>query len=319
MLISLCEQRFDAYAVSQICEYARDAGVYFYPVPMAEVITRLAKEQPRVALSLYNSRNIYLSRMPDLLCDLIKDGAHSLEIFKMLQRPDPDCDVPIGKRENFKNDMTQGKIDLLHDCADAFSKQEQSSPRTRFRNVYLCYRYLKDRAAPMSPLMSRALVRAGITNYLTAGINVSQKQAKWVLEVVERIEGHDIAQELDTLVWRWMQKVFAAWNKRTGGMKRPHLPPPHTRFTRRISGVLKGVRPSEWEMDHAKVPRRIRWYLDNGKLSYSNLDTVFHKRLRIKFRRLPLKSTNLRPEVGRLHVESRNSPSKFRRLLLQPE
>jgi hypothetical protein len=285
MIMSLCEQMYGPQALSQMCEHARASGVYFYPPLAEETIARLGTQEPQVALSLYKSRSIQVSRVPELLPTLIEDGVHSLDIFKLLHQDDPHHYLPLEKRTTHTNSMTQERLHLIHECANAFSKQTKYSFRTVYRNVYLCYRFCSSRGAPIHGMMSRALVRAGITNYLAAGLNVSQTQVKWVLDVVDKVEGREVAQELDELVSSWMKKVYDQWNKHNKGLKRTRNPLPDVKFRRGKDGLLKGVPPYMHEMDYANIPRKIRQYLGTGEWNYSNIDAVFQKKLQTTFRK----------------------------------
>ncbi|TKA22350.1 hypothetical protein B0A50_08169 [Salinomyces thailandicus] len=92
-------------------------------------------------------------------------------------------------------------IDLVHLIAYHWAKQERYNSRICFRRVWDCCRFLQDRGAPLSILMSRALVKAGIlrplqeTKYLTLG------PVRYIMKLVTRLEGEHVAQRLDKLVF----------------------------------------------------------------------------------------------------------------------
>jgi hypothetical protein len=127
--------------------------------------------------------------------------------------------------------------------------------------------------------MSRALVRAGITNYLSAGINVSKEQVKWVISIVAKVEGDEVAKKLDELAWGWMERVYAGYTKRHGLKKREMTPRPRVKVEREKNGLLKGVVPFARARDEGRYPRRTRWYKANGTVKYTDLDEMFGKQL----------------------------------------
>lgn len=95
-------------------------------------------------------------------------------------------------------------VDLVHRVAFAFAKQEHLPPRKAFRRVWECYRFLKDRSAPVGSLISRALVTAGVIRPLKMGVRVSTEELRFTLSVVEKVEGKDVAAQLD-------RKVLEIW------------------------------------------------------------------------------------------------------------
>ncbi|TKA62302.1 hypothetical protein B0A55_11882 [Friedmanniomyces simplex] len=96
--------------------------------------------------------------------------------------------------------LQSAHIDLAHLAAYAWAKQENTPSRVAFRRVWEVYRFLQDRGAPLSALMSRSLVRAGVVRPIQEGKNVSLAQMKYILALVQRLEGDDVAADLDRLV-----------------------------------------------------------------------------------------------------------------------
>ncbi|KAK1817486.1 hypothetical protein LTR12_008127 [Friedmanniomyces endolithicus] len=104
-------------------------------------------------------------------------------------------------RETPRLALQPAQVDLAHLVAYAWAKQEHTSSRVAFRRVWEVYRFLQDRGAPLSPLMSRSLVRAGIAQPMQEGKNVSLAQVKYIIAIVQRLEGKEAAAYLDRLVW----------------------------------------------------------------------------------------------------------------------
>ncbi|KAI7614060.1 hypothetical protein KC343_g10645 [Hortaea werneckii] len=92
-------------------------------------------------------------------------------------------------------------IDLVHLIAYAYATQPQTSSRVSFRRVWDCYRFLQDRGAPLSQLLSRSLVQAGLLRPLQERKYLPLEQTRFVLGLVSKLEGPEVAQRLDHLVW----------------------------------------------------------------------------------------------------------------------
>ncbi|KAI6953494.1 hypothetical protein KC321_g16929, partial [Hortaea werneckii] len=90
---------------------------------------------------------------------------------------------------------------LVHLIAYAYATQPQTSSRVSFRRVWDCYRFLQDRGAPLSQLLSRSLVQAGLLRPLKERKYLPLEQTRFVLGLVSRLEGPQVAQPLDHLVW----------------------------------------------------------------------------------------------------------------------
>lgn len=105
--------------------------------------------------------------------------------------------------------LSPSHIDLVHRVAFSFSKKEELSTRVAFRRVWECYRFLKDRSAPIGSLMSRALVSAGVIRPLKMGVRVVKEELRYILSIVEAIEGKEVAHQLDRKILEiWQGKVL---------------------------------------------------------------------------------------------------------------
>jgi hypothetical protein len=156
----------------------------------------------------------------DLLLKLIEKGkTHGEKIFEMLLRYHPEERIPIGQREHRRLNINQEHVVLVHNVAYAFASSKHLSPRTAFRRVWECYRFLRDRRAPLQPLISRALVKTGLSRPLTESERLSETQVKYIISVVEQVEGPAIAREVDRIVWdAWEWTLKRQWSH--------SLPPP---------------------------------------------------------------------------------------------
>ncbi|KAL1639507.1 hypothetical protein SLS58_007939 [Diplodia intermedia] len=176
----------------------------------AAVIEAMSEENPRQALKFFKSiPDVSLSLCPRLPLRLIEHGSLPRdELFALLDRNDPLARVPPEHRHTMTNSLSTLRLELVHIIAHAYANQTAFPTRHRFRNVYFCYLWLRDRKAPLQPLFAKALVRAAVTAPLENREWVSTIKLRWVLRLVREIEGAEVAGELDRLVWRWRGDVI---------------------------------------------------------------------------------------------------------------
>ena len=149
----------------------------------------------------------------ELLLELIEGGrTHGEKIFEMLNRYHPQERIHYLFRKHYKLAIKQEHVDLVHKVAYAFAESSHLRPRTAFRRVWECYRYLCDRRAPLEPTLSRALVKAGISRPLRESNRLSEAQVKYVISIVDKIEGADVAKEVDRITWdAWQRCLESQW------------------------------------------------------------------------------------------------------------
>ncbi|KAK5731513.1 hypothetical protein LTR17_011311 [Elasticomyces elasticus] len=146
--------------------------------------------------------SLSLLAVPDLPMQLIEAGLGSPDrIFRLLNRR-TSLEVPSAESRHTRTlPLHPAQIDLAHLVAYHWAKHPGSEARVAFRRVWETYRWLRDRGAPLSPLISRALVRAGVLRQMGEGKNVSLSQLRYVLGIVARVEGDQVAVDLDGMVW----------------------------------------------------------------------------------------------------------------------
>lgn len=162
---------------------------------------------------------IPLSKCFDLPLHLIKDGkAHGEMIFDILNRRVPGDVIPTLEREIYKQNLSPAHIELVQLVAWAFAQSGFHNSRVAFRRVWECYRFLCDRCAPLGTLMSRAMVHAGILRYLREQQPVPVAQMKYIVRLVEALEGRETADELYRVVHAWSatekKRERREWGKR---------------------------------------------------------------------------------------------------------
>jgi hypothetical protein len=190
-----------------LCELLREKKVPIYSTPVLKVLDDISSTDPTLAYILYKCHNIWISRCPELLLTLIKEGVHSHEIFRILKDREESNTVPLTQRLHPINATSDLRNTMIHMVADTISRYPHRGARVAFRDVSACYRYLQDRHAPINPIMGRALVRTGVTEFLQDKRWASTERFKWILGVVRDLEGDKIADELDSVMFRWRERV----------------------------------------------------------------------------------------------------------------
>ncbi|OJD34662.1 fungal specific transcription factor domain containing protein [Diplodia corticola] len=182
----------------------------------AAVIEAMSDENPRKALKFFRAiGDVWLSLCPRLVLALIEHGSLPRdELFALLDHNDPLARVPPEHRRTLTDSTSALRLELVHLVAHAYAGQTAYPTRHRFRNVHYCYLWLRDRRAPLLPLLSKALVRAGVTAPLENNEWVSTVRLRWVLRLVREIEGADVAASLDRLVWHWRGEVIREARRR---------------------------------------------------------------------------------------------------------
>ncbi|KAL2356278.1 hypothetical protein BJ546DRAFT_597511 [Cryomyces antarcticus] len=195
---------------------ARDKKIFMDPFFAASLVDDFAVAgHVKAACDLFRLvPNVWLSLCPHLPIALINDPSghktgYIYRIFEMLNRDDPENSVPhLLRTPHHTTAVTQTRIDLIHLIAYAFADCPHLLPRVAFRRVYWLYRYLRARQAPLSSLLSRAFVRAGIIRPLQEGQWVSTVKCQWILCFVKTLEGEEIAEQMDRVVWTWRGRVI---------------------------------------------------------------------------------------------------------------
>ena len=102
---------------------------------------------------------------------------------------------------------TQLRTDLLNDMAYA-SAQSPHTLRISLRQVYKCYLTLKRERLPITAKLTKALTYAGVVRYLLSGKWVSTERYNVIWALVREVEGQQVADRLDDLVYFWRGKVL---------------------------------------------------------------------------------------------------------------
>ena len=196
----------------------KERGIFPHPDTLATIVSNLFDNDIETVMkTTFLHDYMPLSRFPDFAVKLIKHEAASPQrIFRLLERFVGSKTQPFVNGEQSTailpppvRKLPFGSVDLLHRLATAFAHSQRLHPGCAFRAVYQCYRYLCDRFAPVGPALSKAFVHAGATRFLQEGRWVSTVKLRWILGVVKKAEGAEMAKQVDRAVWQWRGKVLA--------------------------------------------------------------------------------------------------------------
>lgn len=202
------------------------------PIPrsvIAEEISHQATSHPHIAFMLFKTTsNLPLESCPIIADIMIRNRASIFEsptIHKQRHSRSPYLSYraapffrepknifapfdPMSLPPCDYSDIRQSRADLLSRIALAFAESPHFRPRAAFREVYRCYRIHKwYMLGPLSVGMTRALVMAGIIKGLKQRQWVSSKQVSWILEKVREVEGEEVAQGVEEIVYKWREKL----------------------------------------------------------------------------------------------------------------
>lgn len=148
----------------------------------------------------------------------------------------------LGRTREFSQDPRVHKClrtETLNRLAMAYAKAPHLIPRRSFRMVHACYLILRREHLPLEPDFTRALIHAGVVRYLQEYSWVSTMRFSWILEMVRQVEGSDVAEKLDQLVWTWRGHVLSRqFEEKQAGVR------PATTYLERRRATRKGMRLS---------------------------------------------------------------------------
>ena len=152
-------------------------------------------------------RELPLEKCPELAERMIKnDDYHPSEALKryISRHPGviPGCREPL--------ETIKARTELLQRMALAYANAKHLSPRAAFFYVYKCYIYhSKERLGYWgAEKMILALTRSAVIRPLERGRWVSTMRLRWLLEVIRKFEGAEVAHQVDKAVYTWRGMVI---------------------------------------------------------------------------------------------------------------
>ncbi|KAJ8059365.1 hypothetical protein OCU04_012318 [Sclerotinia nivalis] len=113
--------------------------------------------------------------------------------------------------------LSQARIELVHELAKAFAHHKVKNPRQALRNVTQCWHYLRAHKVKPTSEISRAVTRVGIIADVRDGKWGRTERVRWVLEVIEKAEGPEVADAVRRAVAKWREKLRIRLEKKKEG------------------------------------------------------------------------------------------------------
>ena len=146
---------------------------------------------------------------------------NSNKVWTIIDRWAEEDVLPSGEKQERSQTHSQELTDLVHNAAYAWAKSPHLRARVAYRRVWECYRFLQDSQSPLSPLISRALVRAGVVNFVRERRPIPKTRIQYTLDLVGKVEGEDVKQDVDQMIFNyWMANRRLARYKPAGQQAR---------------------------------------------------------------------------------------------------
>ncbi|CZT47281.1 uncharacterized protein RSE6_07822 [Rhynchosporium secalis] len=200
---------------------------------MDEILEKMAIANPPLALKSlrtymfmrFNDAPLRLERCPNLIFAMIgHDPSNTPTIWKLLGIPIYE-NLPrstLAKISNYADGQSIERlrpitVEHFTTMATLFAHCNQISQRIAFRNVMQCLFHLRRHRAPITPEFTRALVYAGIARKIETDGWIAKERHEWILSLVERVEGTEVAMSVDEVVGAWNEFISLRVSKRDRG------------------------------------------------------------------------------------------------------
>lgn len=195
--------------MTEIITSAESNGFHIPPRVVMDSIRRLLTNSPKQAYQIFRcDPRIPIEAFPRLAADLIEQPDLHASIVWHYQRERP-WQSTCGALELSPDSLHQRRARFLDRIALAYSKSGKLTARMARKQVTKCMTcYRKEGLGPVSPCISRALVRAGIIRPLRETGWLSYDQLTWVLGVVREVEGPEQADEIDSFLSVWRKQLL---------------------------------------------------------------------------------------------------------------
>lgn len=267
-LFSLLRKLGRSSTVLEIVSFSQVLGLRISPIAIVHAVSENAKSQAYIAYRLFKcTPNIPLEACPTVAEIMIQNPRFNSSTAlldrrnrqKFLSIPSLFVPEPRNIFRKFGRECSRSehhelrtyRASLLDRMALAYAQALHLHPRVAFRNVYHCYLLHKwHRLGFVSVDMSRALTIAGVVRPLQEGKWVSTMQVRWILKVVNEVEGEGIARGVDELCYKWRTEVVHKTSRRKAWERR--LEEMGLVVPRPIKKRLKGKTLARW-MDGRKA------------------------------------------------------------------
>ncbi|KAH7417018.1 hypothetical protein BKA64DRAFT_636404 [Cadophora sp. MPI-SDFR-AT-0126] len=114
--------------------------------------------------------------------------------------------------------LTPIVADHFTKMATLFAHCKGRTQRVAFRNVMQCLFHLRRHNAPITPELTRAMVHAGISRKISSDGWIAEERSHWLLELIEQVEGTEVAVTVDQIVKVWNRQISERVSKRDRAM-----------------------------------------------------------------------------------------------------
>ncbi|MCJ1394295.1 hypothetical protein MMC18_007173 [Xylographa bjoerkii] len=199
-----CLERSEAILL--IVQYLAKCSGGIESVVVANEVTKHLTSNLRTAIQIFKADpRLRVEDCPGLVERMITEPVSDCpDVFALVER-DRGLLGSVGSTVHSKRPLyvNPKRVALLHSMALAYAEAPHLNPRQAYRKVRRCLDFFRDRLDLLGPDMSQALTQAGILRYLEAGMWVSTIRHNYILGYVKHLEGEEVANELDRVVWDW--------------------------------------------------------------------------------------------------------------------
>lgn len=187
-----------------LIDYFQEYGIAIDDNLIVEQIKKHAYTSPQVAFRLFKNSSLPLEACPAVAEIMIYNprfNPNSALSYRQNRQAAPYGSYAYSRtpRETF-----HAKVELLKRMAVAYANSSFLFPNVAFRHVYRCYTLHRQFfLGPISGEMSRALTIAGIVRPLQEQQWVSTSRIAWILKIVRKVEGDEVATRMDELIYKW--------------------------------------------------------------------------------------------------------------------
>lgn len=191
LVIRIVDARRGTGAAIAVYSAASGMGYAISPSILHDLALRSFQTGPRAIEQLLSQRNL--------------SGRSTSKLLKMLLEQH-DLHPRVFWRFYSKKMQDDVRSYISHTAAEKWSNSSALSNRSALGQVHTIYQQLRTRKIPISPELSGALVKSGITRPLQQRQWVIDVRIRWILSIVAQVEGEDVAAKIDQLVYAWRMR-----------------------------------------------------------------------------------------------------------------
>lgn len=182
---------------------------------MASVNPVLAYQTYRLYRHMrYNEKCLNLDRCPTFITSMIDNPSisppaiwHALGIVQHAAHRRHNSSKHAFANPRSTRCLSPATTEHISRMATSFAHSKVRSQRVSFLNVEQCLHYLRRHNAPISAEITRAIAHAGITRRIGSQGWIAKERARWILALIEDVEGTDVARAVEKVVITWNGQI----------------------------------------------------------------------------------------------------------------